>query len=160
MKFIFLGTTGYHPNNRRQTASILFPELGLVLDAGTGLFRARDLLQTAELNIFLSHAHLDHCLGLTFLFDIAHQTGLKESSVYGEPEKLEAIKNHLLNELIFPAELPISYCPLEGPRAVGSTFELDRHTRVTPFPLKHPGGSIGFLVEQDGKRIAYVTDTT
>ena len=32
--------------------------------------------------------------------------------------------------------------------------------KVAAFPLKHPGGSIGFLVEQSGKRVAYVTDTT
>ncbi len=62
-----LGTTGYHPNERRQTACFMLPELGIVLDAGTGMFRVHDHLQTDTLDIFLSHAHLDHILGLTFL---------------------------------------------------------------------------------------------
>ena len=122
--------------------------------------RARDLLQTPELHIFLSHAHLDHCLGLTFLFDIAHQSGLKNSYVYGESAKLQTIENNLLSELIFPAKLPMEYRPLEGEKGAETTFNLPGNTSVTPFPLKHPGGSTGFLVEQDGKRIAYVTDTT
>lgn len=160
MKFVFLGTTGYHPNNRRHTASIMFPEIGLVLDAGTGIFRARNLLQTDELHIFLSHVHLDHCLGLTFLFDIAFQTQLKKTNVYGDAEKLDAIQNHLLSTLIFPAKLPMDYQPIAQENLDGAKFQLPGNTTLTTFPLKHPGGSLGFLIEQDGKKVAYVTDTT
>lgn len=160
MKFVFLGTTGYHPNNRRHTASIMFPEIGLILDAGTGIFRARDLLQTESLNIFLSHAHLDHCLGLTFLFDIGFDNGLQQTRVHGEATKLAAIENHLLANLIFPARLPLEFRPLPDNPMDGFTIELPGATTVTAFPLKHPGGSLGFVIEQRGKRVAYVTDTT
>ena len=59
VKLHFLGTTGYHPNNQRQTACMMLPEIGVILDAGTGIFRARDLIQTDHLDIFLSHVHLD-----------------------------------------------------------------------------------------------------
>jgi ribonuclease BN (tRNA processing enzyme) len=31
---------------------------------------------------------------------------------------------------------------------------------ITHHPLNHPGGSLGFLLEMDGKRLAYITDTT
>lgn len=160
MRFVFLGTTGYHPNNRRHTASIMFPEIGLVLDAGTGMFRARDLLQTEELHIFLSHVHLDHCVGLSFLFDIGFQSGLKNSLVYGEAPKLEAIENKLLTELIFPAKLPMEYRPIAAEDVDGAVFELPGNTKLTTFPLKHPGGALGFVIEQGDKRVAYVTDTT
>ena len=57
MKLIFLGTGGYHPNERRQTACLLMPEIGVVLDAGTGFFRVQPRLQTRELDVFLTHAH-------------------------------------------------------------------------------------------------------
>src|SRR5690606_28802803 len=43
-------------------------EMGIVLDAGTGLFRIPDYLQTPNLDIYLTHAHLDHVLGLTYLW--------------------------------------------------------------------------------------------
>ena len=39
MKLVLLGTTGYHANDRRQTACFMLPELGVVFDAGTGLYR-------------------------------------------------------------------------------------------------------------------------
>ncbi|HEY5311264.1 MAG TPA: ribonuclease Z, partial [Pirellulales bacterium] len=60
MKLIVLGSTGYHPNDLRQTACVMLPEIGVVLDAGTGMYRVGPLLCTDELHIFLSHAHLDH----------------------------------------------------------------------------------------------------
>ena len=60
MKLHLLGTAGYHPTQRRHTACLMLPEVGLVLDAGTAMFRIRDLIQTRHLDIFLTHTHLDH----------------------------------------------------------------------------------------------------
>lgn len=167
MKIVFLGTTGYHPNNRRHTASIMFPESGLILDAGTGIFRARDLIQTNQLHIFLSHVHLDHSLGLTFLFDVAFQKNLELTQVYGEAEKLQAVENHLLNELIFPAKLPLEFKPITSdgsrwdPQSGNiATVEPVPGTILDAFPLRHPGGSIGFVIQLGNRKVAYVTDTT
>ena len=70
MKLILLGTTGYHPNDRRQTPCLLLPECGVMLDAGTAMYRAGEYLATPELDIFLTHAHLDHVIGLTYLFSV------------------------------------------------------------------------------------------
>ena len=67
MRIVFLGTGGYHPNKRRHTASILLPDIGVALDAGTGFFRVQETIKSANLDIFLTHAHLDHICGLTFL---------------------------------------------------------------------------------------------
>jgi ribonuclease BN (tRNA processing enzyme) len=91
MKAILLGTGGYHPSETRHTACIMFPEVGVVLDAGTGFFRVREHLATDELSIFLSHAHLDHTVGLTFLIDTAYETRLKRTTVHAAPEALDAI---------------------------------------------------------------------
>ena len=74
MKLIILGSTGYHPNELRHTACFMLPEIGVVLDAGTGIFRVRRTLQTPDLTIFLTHAHVDHIVGLTFLFDVLNGT--------------------------------------------------------------------------------------
>ena len=65
MKLIFLGTGGYHPNERRHTASVLLPEEGIALDAGTGFFRVQGRLKTPGLDVFLTHGHLDHICGLS-----------------------------------------------------------------------------------------------
>src|SRR5262245_16564934 len=115
MKLHLLGTTGYHPNARRHTACLMIPEIGLVLDAGTGFFRVRDWLQTSELDIFLTHAHLDHVFGLTFMFDTVNGTGLKTARVHGEARHLRGVQEHLFSEPLFPAMPPLTFHPLTGP---------------------------------------------
>jgi ribonuclease BN (tRNA processing enzyme) len=154
MKLVLLGTTGYHPNDLRQTACFMLPELGIVLDAGTGFYRVRDYLETPTLDVFLSHAHLDHVVGLTYLFDVLHQRPLERVTIRGEAAKLASVQQHLLNESLFPAPLPCEFQPLTGP------FDLPEGGRLTYFPLVHPGGSLGFRLDWPGRSLAYVTDTT
>ena len=75
MKLLLLGTGGYHPSDRRHR----MPDV-----AGGGAWcsmrapghcsRGADHIATPTLDIFLSHGtHLDHVIGLTFLFDVLWQ---------------------------------------------------------------------------------------
>ncbi len=157
MKLHLLGTGGYHPSGRRQTACLMIPELGLVLDAGTAMFRVREHLQTDWLDIFLTHAHLDHCVGLTYLIDVAWQKSIRRITVHAEAEKIEAIQKHLLSPLLFPAKLPCEFRPL------GQDYVLpdggQEMTVVRHFPLEHPGGVVGYRVDWPDRSLAYVTDT-
>ncbi len=118
MKLVLLGTTGYHPNDERETACFMLPEQGIVLDAGTAMYRVRDQLVTNELDIFLTHAHLDHIVGLTFLFDVIYDKQVKRVTVHGAADKLAAIREHLFAEPIFPVQPPCeAFRPLDGPVA-------------------------------------------
>ena len=154
MKLLLLGTGGYHPCDRRQTACFLLPEAGIVLDAGTGFFRVRDRIQTPVLDIFLTHAHLDHVVGLTYLLSTTWQRPLERVTVHGMAEKLSAIREHLLQEDLFPAPLNCQWQPLQsGAATIGPV-------RVTHFPLEHPGGAVGYRLDWSDRSLAYVTDTT
>ncbi|MEM9659042.1 MAG: MBL fold metallo-hydrolase, partial [Planctomycetota bacterium] len=154
MKLILLGTTGYHSNDRRQTACMMLPESGVLLDAGSAIYRAVEYLETTTLDIFLTHAHLDHCLGLTFMFDLrAKRPELDRITVFGEPEKLAAIDKHLFSELVFPIHPPLDKQPIP------KEAQFSDGGRLTHFPLQHPGGSIGFRIEWPDRSMAYVTDT-
>jgi len=154
MKLHLLGTTGYHPCEARQTACLMLPEIGVVLDAGTGMFRAGERLATPSLDIFLTHAHLDHIIGLTYLFDVLFEKSLDRVTVHAAEEKLRAIDEHLLAEPLFPVKLPCQFLPLEHP------VHLADGGRLSFFPLKHPGGSLGFRLDWPDRSLAYVTDTT
>ena len=153
MKLVLLGTTGYHPNDLRHTACMMLPEIGVLLDAGTGMYRSRQWLMTDTLDIFLSHAHLDHIFGLTCLFDIVRNKDMKRVVAHGEAEKLEAIERQLFETLLFPIR---PECEL---RPIADEVLLPGDLRVTHFPLVHPGGAIGFRLDWPDRSLAYVTDT-
>ena len=153
MKLLLLGTTGYHPNDRRQTACLMLPELGVLLDAGSAMYRVSEYLKTDTLDIFLTHAHLDHVMGLTFLFDVLNDHDIPQVTVHGEPEKLAAIRKHLFSKLLFPVEPSFKSSPL-APK-----ITLVDGGVLTHFPLKHPGGSVGYRIDWPERSFAYVTDT-
>jgi len=153
MKLLLLGTTGYHPNDRRQTACLMFPDLGLVLDAGSAMYRVREHLTTDTLDIFLSHAHLDHVVGLTYMFDVLEDREMQRVTVHGEQAKLDAVEQHLFSELLFPVDPPFEM------QAIKQKTTLADGGTLTHFPLKHPGGSIGMRLDWPDRSLAYVTDT-
>jgi ribonuclease BN (tRNA processing enzyme) len=160
MNITLLGTAGYHPNEQRHTACLMLPELGIVLDAGTAMFRVRDRICTSDLDIFLTHAHLDHIAGLTFLLDVLYQRAVHRVSVHAAPQSLSTIEEHLLAELLFPVKLPCDYRPLANEAGAPRGLPVAGGGRVTWFPLKHPGGSLGFRFDWPERSFAYVTDTT
>jgi ribonuclease Z len=154
MQLLLLGTAGYHPCETRHTACLLLPGCGVMLDAGTATFRVAGRLRTDELDIFLTHAHLDHVIGLTYLFSMRYLHPLRRVTVHGEAEKLAAIDEHIFSERLFPARPPFECRPLDGPAALagGGTLRY--------FPLEHQGGSVGYRLDWPGHSMAYVTDTT
>jgi ribonuclease BN (tRNA processing enzyme) len=154
MKLVLLGTGGYYPTERRQTACFMMPEIGVILDAGTGMYRLGDHLQTDRLDIFLTHAHLDHIAGLTYLINILPPRVLAQTTIHGEAEKLNAVREHLFAEAIFPVPPDFIFEPLHG------SHPLHPSGTLTYFPLAHPGGAIGFRLDWSDRSLAYVTDTT
>lgn len=154
MKTVLLGTGGYFPTKQRHTACIMLPEVGVVLDAGTGMCEIGNYLQTDYLHIFLSHAHLDHIVGLTYLLNLLPQQVLAKTTVYADAEKLAAIRDHLFAPAVFPVGPIFTFQPFCQP------LSLPLGGTLTCFPLVHPGGSLGFRLDWPGHSLAYVTDTT
>lgn len=154
MKLVLLGTGGYYPTSQRHTACMMLPEVGVVLDAGTGMGFLSSYRSTDRLDIFLTHAHLDHIAGLTYLINLVPPDVLRRTTVHGEEAKLAAVRDHLFAELIFPVKPAFKFEPLTGP------CELSHGGTLTYFPLKHPGGSVGYRLDWPDRSMAYVTDTT
>lgn len=154
MRLVLLGSGGYHPTTFRETPCLALPEIGVVLDAGTGLWRLRKHLVTDELDIFLTHAHLDHIVGLTYLFDVLYGHSMRRVTVHGRARDLAAIRTHLLAPELFPAALPCDW------REAGPPVTLPQGGTATCFPLEHPGGSLGWRLDWPTRSLAYVTDTT
>jgi ribonuclease Z len=153
-KLLLLGTSGYHPSELRHTSCFMLPDDGLILDAGTAMFRVPRWLRTDHLDIFLSHTHLDHVIGLTFLFDVLLDQPVERVRVHGPADQLSRLDEHLFASSLFPARPPIDWQPLTNP------VKLPGDPAVTWFPLEHPGGSVGYRLDWPHTSLAYVTDTT
>ena len=171
MRLHCLGTAGFHPNHDRHTSCYFLPESGVLLDAGTGVFRLAPLIKTDEIDLLLSHAHLDHIAGLTFLLDVFYQRPVKKLRIWGEAAKLDAIRTHLFSELVFPVELDAEWNAID---------EMDDFVaggaKVCWRQQDHPGGSVAYRLDwsangkpagaentgvtSTAKRLLYMTDTT
>ena len=154
MKLVLLGSGGYYAANNRHTACLMLPEIGVVLDAGTGACRIGEYLATERLDIFLTHVHLDHVVGLTYLLAVVPKQVLDNTTVHGEAAKLTALRQHLFAKEIFPVDPPFRF------KALSSSHPLPGGVTLIHFPLAHPGGSLGFRLDWPGHSMAYVTDTT
>ena len=160
MNVEFLGTGGYHPDAHRHTTCVLLPDRGLCFDAGSAFFRAPDRLAAhgvTELDLVLTHAHLDHIVGLTFPLAHLQRGTLTAVRVHGRRAKLDAVREHLFAADLFPI-LPKAFAwrPLPDQESgslplAGGTLHYREQT--------HPGGSLGLRFEAGGKRFAFCTDT-
>ncbi|QDT17981.1 MBL fold metallo-hydrolase [Alienimonas californiensis] len=160
MNVEFLGTGGYHPDAHRHTTCVLLPDRGLCIDAGSAFFRAPERLAAhgvTELDLVLTHAHLDHVMGLTFPLAHIERGTLTAVRIHGRREKLDAVREHLFACDLFPVLPPIySWHPLPE-KAAGTLPVADGllHFREQV----HPGGSLGLRFETGGKRFVFCTDT-
>lgn len=163
MRVILLGTGGYHPNVRRHTACIMLPEIGLVLDGGSSFFRVQERLRTPEIDVFVTHAHLDHVCGLTyFLIPLSNGT-VRKARLHANRQTLDVVSSQLFQHLLFPVENPFENVELAGTVSLGQGGAL----KFQALP-GHPGGSTAYRMDwpagSEGgggkpRSMAYVTDT-
>ncbi len=163
---VALGTNGYFPSFGRQTMSflVLGGERALLLDAGSGVARliepgpAALVAPAAGLDIILSHYHLDHVVGLSFLPAVWRRGPVRLFApafplVDAEPEET---LERLLSPPLFSSSLSRFPGPVEIVAVREEEFEADG-ARIRVWRQNHPGGSIGVRVGND---LAYMTDTT
>lgn len=165
MRIVPLGTNGFIPTFGRHTMSILVltEAEAFLLDAGTGVARLLEpavqaLLQPYErLHICLSHYHLDHVVGLSYLLGAWRQGSVQ---IYApEHPFVEASAQEALGRLLHPPLFPLTLDEFPIPiEVVPVTQEELRIGTLQVYwqPQKHPGGSAGIRI---GNALAYVTDT-
>ena len=125
-----------------------------IVDAGTGLAAHADhgLALDLVLSVFLTHYHWDHIQGLSMLEEL--WMGTCEVHVKGPGDPRDA-----LGRAIAPPLFPVSITDAATIRFGGIDGPTDeRGLVVTPIPVNHPQGAIGFRIEGPNRSIAIITD--
>lgn len=101
----------------------------------------------------MTHAHLDHVAGLTYLLDVTHGRDL-EIIIYADAKTLQAARSALFGSPLFPLQWSYATCEIapDTPLQVAGI-------QITAFPLTHPDGCLALRFDWPQKSLAYVTDT-
>ncbi|MCC6146059.1 MAG: ribonuclease Z [Anaerolineaceae bacterium] len=155
-EIIFLGTSASAPSVRRNLPAqvIKHDEYRFLVDCGEGT--QRQILQSGlgfkRLNrILITHAHLDHILGLAGLLStLMRWETMEEMEIYGGAGSLDRIRDLLYGVVLRGGTppMPLHLIPIRS-----GVFFKDADFSISAFPVHHRGSdSFGYLFEQKGRR--------
>jgi ribonuclease Z len=136
----------------------------IIFDAGTGIRTlghkiAREHDSAYEINLFLSHTHWDHILGLPF-FEPMHQS-FATINIYGPERAGLSLEKSILGLFQSP------YFPL-GPEDIEAKLTFtELNTGQTTFgngytmassPHPHPNGALSYRLTLGNRHIVFITD--
>jgi phosphoribosyl 1,2-cyclic phosphodiesterase len=138
----------------------------IIIDAGTGITKLGaelSRLSPGQINatILLSHTHWDHIQGLPF-FEPLH--GRRNSFDLIGPRRTNLSLEEILARQFLEPYLPFAYRSLAAELNViekepGDTIQIGRHTTIKIGAMTHPGGCVGYRIEDEQGVLAYCTDT-
>ena len=166
-ELVVLGSAGWvpHAGTGRMTTclALRLPDALFLFDAGVGLARLSEprfrrlLPERGVVHLFLSHLHLDHTVGLTFLPGLWRDTPLT-IHVPGEPMTgfpAETVLDRLVGPPFFPHRLDGFPMPVTVTEARPGEVMLEGR-RVVVRSQQHAGGSLAYRVDD---LFAFLTDT-
>jgi cAMP phosphodiesterase len=134
----------------------------MMLDAGTITAALGIDAQSRITDVLISHTHLDHIKSVLFLADSIIGRVKKPVVIRSIPEVLDAIRKHLMNNIIWPdfTKIPTPKNPVlaYAPMPVGKAVAV-AGLRVKAIPMNHPVPAVGFVVNDGTSSILYSADT-
>lgn len=137
----------------------------IILDAGTGIRHlGKELVKNSDGritgSIFISHTHWDHIQGFPFFAPIFGRNN--RFVLVGRKRMGKQLKEIMEGQFIEPY-LPFTYKSLPADLIVkevqsGETIIVGDDTKVTVADLNHPGGCLGFRIENNGAVFVYSSD--
>jgi phosphoribosyl 1,2-cyclic phosphodiesterase len=133
----------------------------LVIDAGTGI-RALGVslmgAQPARFDVILTHLHMDHIEGIGFFGPIWNPQN--EIHFWGPPSPTKSLREGIARYFSpplfpvhiddIPSHLVFHDVPEEG-------WELGSAS-IRAEPVNHPGPTVGYRVQENGKTFTYISD--
>lgn len=161
MKLTILGCSGGIGSGRHTTCFKVDDDI--LIDAGTGITTlSLDELLAID-HVVLTHAHLDHVLGLPLLLDAVGERRTTPVVVHALPDVLQVLSEHMFNWRLWPdfREIPAPEAPWVRfePLPMGVSLTLGART-FTPLPVNHVVPACGIRMRVDGNSLVFSGDTT
>jgi len=161
MKLTILGCSGGIGSGRHTTCFKLDDDI--LIDAGTGI----TTLSLEELlaidHVVLTHAHLDHVLGLPLLLDAVGDKRTTPLVVHALPEVLQVLSTHMFSWQLWPdfREIPTADAPWMrfDPLQMSEILTLGERN-FTPLPVNHVVPACAIQISGAGGSLVFSGDTT
>jgi phosphoribosyl 1,2-cyclic phosphodiesterase len=133
----------------------------IILDAGTGIKNLGQKLakKTTDIHLLLTHNHWDHIQGFPFFTPIYQPN----RNIFITPGQTNLEEHNAILEQMSGSYFPVDYKTLSSniqvvPKPVGTdTWQLGS-ARISRLKMNHPGSGSSFCIEENGKKVAYITD--
>jgi len=132
----------------------------VVLDCGSGLRPLGNALAAnppREVDILLTHMHLDHVTGLGFFALFFMETTVR---IWG-PRPVTGPLAETIDSYLSPPLFPVRFADIpariEVTEVSEATWQIGSLS-VTAAPVQHPGGALGYRLEEGGRSLAYIPD--
>jgi len=137
----------------------------LIFDAGTGAANLGARLVeegTTDFDLFLTHCHLDHIIGLPFLKPLYDEA--VSARIYAGHFEDATTCRQMVEQFMSPPFFPVT--PKHFHAAIEfrdfrppDTLALNSGIAVRTVRLNHPNGAVGYRVDYQGHSVCYITDT-
>ena len=133
----------------------------IVIDAGTGIRNLGVALggdRPDRIDILLTHLHLDHIEGLGFFTPIWDPSA--EIHVWGPASPLRTLKEDISRHFsppLFPIHIDDIPSGLHFHDVPAQEWDLGA-CRVRAEHVTHPGPTVGYRLEEEGKVLTYISD--
>lgn len=133
----------------------------IILDAGTGIRLLGDKLvkKSTPIHLLLTHNHWDHIQGFPFFTPIYQP----DREINITPGQTNLPEHDAIIKQMQGSVFPVPFSALQSKITISpkpeniDSWKLGSAT-ISRLPMNHPGKGSAYCIEEDGKKIAYITD--
>ena len=134
----------------------------VAVDAGSLAIALTNEQRSKVRDIIVTHPHMDHIASLPIFIDDLFPSLQQPMRVHATPEVIELLERDVFNWNVYPrfSELKNNYGPVMEyvPIPRGKAFQVS-HLDVIAVPVNHIVPTIGLVVTDGQKRVAFSSDT-
>ena len=134
----------------------------VAVDAGSIAIALTNEQRTKVRDIIVTHPHMDHIASLPIFIDDLYPTLTEPMRIHATPEVISLLERDVFNWNVYPrfSELKNNYGPVMEyvPIPASGPFPV-AHLTVTAVPVNHIVPTVGLIVSDGEKSVAFSSDT-